>query len=255
MIIVISPAKTLDFESKINTTHYSQASFLKEAGRINAKLRKLRPSDLMQLQGISAKLAEMNAERNRQWHLPFTPENARQAVFAFNGDVYGGLDATSFTEEDLDVAQEKIRILSGLYGLLRPLDLIQPYRLEMGTRFALGSSNDLYAFWRKRISTALGKELSASGRVLLNLASHEYFRAIDPSKIKAKVITPQFLDKKDGQYKMISFFAKRARGLMSRFIVTNRISEPQETKAFDMEGYHFNNYLSTEQEWVFTRER
>ena len=237
MIIVISPAKSLDFDPKTNTEQYTQPLFLNEAAKINAYLKKLKPSDLMRIQSISAKLAQLNAERNLKWEQPFTTGNAKQAILAFNGDVYEGMNAVAFTEEQLGIAQEKIRILSGLYGLLRPLDLIQPYRLEMGTKISFGSYRDLYHFWQKKITTAIHQELKTSGTVLINLASQEYFKAIDRSKIKTAVITPVFLDNKDGQYKIISFFAKKARGLMCRFMITNHISDHEDLKAFDLEGY------------------
>lgn len=254
MITVISPAKTLDFDSKPNTDHYTQPAFLKEAAKINKSLRRLKPSGLMELQGISAKLAQLNAERNQQWKPPFTLENAKQAVLAFNGDVYDGLNAGAMTEDELQMAQEKIRILSGLYGLLRPLDLIQPYRLEMGTPFSFAAYPDLYHFWQQKITKTLNQELKGSGEVLVNLASQEYFKAIDLSKLKARVIYPVFQDQKNGQYKIISFFAKKARGLMCRFMIKNRISDPEELKAFDLEGYHFNNHLSKGDTWIFTRD-
>ncbi|MEN6457241.1 MAG: peroxide stress protein YaaA [Prolixibacteraceae bacterium] len=255
MIIVISPAKSLDFDSKPNTDQYTQPLFLNEAAKINVYLKKLKPSDLIRIQGISAKLAELNAGRNLKWELPFTTQNAKQAILAFNGDVYEGMHAAAFTEEEMEMAQEKIRILSGLYGLLRPLDLIQPYRLEMGTKIRIGSYRDLYHFWQKKITTAINQELQISGPVLINLASQEYFKAIDRKKIKAQVITPVFMDNKDNQYKIISFFAKKARGLMCRFIITNQISGHEDLKAFDLEGYHFNHRLTSGNEWIFTRER
>lgn len=255
MIIVISPAKSLDFDSEAGTEKYTQPVFLKDAAEINACLKTLKPSDLIRLQTISAKLAALNTERNLLWKTPFTPENAKQAVLAFNGDVYEGMNASAFTEEELDIAQEKIRILSGLYGLLRPLDLIQPYRLEMGTKFRFGQYRDLYHFWQGKITAAINQKLKTSGNLLVNLASQEYFKAIDLSKIKGEVITPVFKDYKDGQYKVISFFAKKARGLMCRFIVTNNLSNPEDLKAFDLEGYHFNNQMSKDNNWVFTRDR
>jgi cytoplasmic iron level regulating protein YaaA (DUF328/UPF0246 family) len=255
MITVISPAKSLDFESKATTGTYTQPVFLKEAVKINAHLKKLKPSDLVRLQGISAKLAQLNTERNLRWEPPFTTENAKQAVLAFDGDVYEGMNAGTFTEEELSITQDRIRILSGLYGLLRPLDLIQPYRLEMGTKLRIGQYRDLYYFWQDKITTAINQELKASGHILVNLASQEYFKAIDFSKLKGKVITPIFQDNKNGKYKIISFFAKRARGLMCRFIITNNISDPEDLKAFDLEGYHFNSHLTKDNNWVFTRDR
>ncbi len=255
MIIVVSPAKSLDFDSKTSISQYTQPLFLNEAAKINAQLKKLKPSDLIRIQGISAKLAELNAGRNLTWELPFTTQNARQAILAFNGDVYEGMSARAFSEEELGMAQKKIRILSGLYGLLRPLDLIQPYRLEMGTKIRVGSCRDLYHFWQKKITTAINQELQTSGPVLINLASQEYFKAIDRIKIKAQVVNPVFLENKDGHYKIISFFAKKARGLMCRFVITNQLSDHEDLKAFDLEGYHFNSRLTKDNDWVFTRDR
>ena len=221
MLILISPAKSLDFETKPVTDKYTQPSFLKEARQIQRELKKLSPNDLSDLMRISSKLGELNFERNRKWKTPFNLENAKQAVFAFSGDVYQGLVASDLSEKELDIAQEKIRILSGLYGLLKPLDLIQAYRLEMGTRFGVGGNDDLYGFWRDKITRTLNKELKQSGGPLINLASNEYYKAVDSKKIKAEIISPAFKDLKNGEYKIISFFAKKARGLMSRFIVQN----------------------------------
>ena len=255
MIAVISPAKTLDFETRPSTKTYSQPDFLDEATEINRYLKKLNPPELEHLQGISVKLAELNVHRNRIWQPPFTPDNAKQAVLAFNGDVYEGMDAASFSEEEFQVAQQKIRILSGLYGLLKPLDLIQPYRLEMGTKFGFKSYNDLYEFWQGKITTAVNEAVNGTGGkgILINLASREYFKAINPHKIEGRIITPVFKDHKNGQYKIISFFAKKARGLMCRFIVENKLSDPLDLQAFDLEGYYFNSRLTQGDTWVFTR--
>ncbi len=255
MIAVISPAKTLDFATKPCTKTYSQPAFLPEAAEINKYLKQLGPPELEHLQGISLKLAELNVHRNRIWQPPFSPDNAKQAVLAFNGDVYEGMDASSFSEKEFQVAQKKIRILSGLYGVLKPLDLIQPYRLEMGTKFGFESYSDLYEFWQEKITKAINEEVKgAEGKgILINLASHEYFKAVDTRKIEGKVITPVFKDNKNGQYKIISFFAKKARGLMCRFIVKNKISDPLELQAFDLEGYYFNSHLTKGDTWVFTR--
>ena len=208
---------------------------------------------MIKLQGISKKLANLNVDRNLLWETPFSPENAKQAILAFNGDVYDGINATAFSEEELKIAQEKIRILSGLYGILKPLDLMQAYRLEMGTKLSFGKYENLYKFWQQKITKTLNNELKEKGGVLINLASQEYFKAIDTSKLNAEIITPEFKDNKDGNYKMISFFAKKARGLMCRFIVQNNISNPEELKAFDLNGYYFNNQLSKGNNWVFTR--
>ncbi|WP_299582242.1 peroxide stress protein YaaA [uncultured Sunxiuqinia sp.] len=254
MLILISPAKSLDFESKSVTDKYSQPLFLKEARQINKELRKLSPNDLSQLMSISDKLGELNFERNQTWKTPFTPDNAKQAILAFTGDVYQGLDASHFSERDFEVAQEKIRILSGLYGVLKPLDLIQPYRLEMGTKFGIDGGTNLYEFWQSKISQAINSELKKNTGVLVNLASNEYFKAVDPKKIEGEIISPAFKDLKNGKYKIISFYAKKARGLMSRFIVQNNISNPEDLKAFDLDGYYFNNELSKGKNWVFTRD-
>ncbi len=204
--------------------------------------------------GISASLGNLNYERFQTWHLPFTPENAKQAVLAFNGDVYVGLNAPSLSEEKLQLSQQKLRILSGLYGVLKPLDLIQPYRLEMGTKFGAGKAKDLYSFWSKKITPKVQEAINESGsKILVNLASNEYYKSIDPKKLEAEIVTPAFKDMKNGEYKMISFFAKKARGLMSRFILENNIDNPDDLQAFDYEGYHFNPRLSRPGQPVFTR--
>ncbi|MGQ7868553.1 peroxide stress protein YaaA [Sunxiuqinia sp. sy24] len=254
MLLLISPAKSLDFESKPVTEKYSQPAFLKEARLINKELKKLSPGDLSQLMGISDKLGELNFERNQTWKTPFTPANAKQAVLAFTGDVYQGLDACHFSERDFEVAQEKIRILSGLYGVLKPLDLIQPYRLEMGTKFGVEGEANLYKFWQDKVSKAINEDLQNNSGVLVNLASNEYFKAVDSKKIEGEIISPAFKDLKNGKYKIISFYAKKARGLMSRFIVQNNLSNPEDLKAFDLDGYYFNNELSKGKNWVFTRD-
>jgi hypothetical protein len=228
---------------------------LKEARKINRELKKLSPKDLSGLMDISDSLGELNFMRNKKWKTPFTPENAKQAVLAFTGDVYQGLEAWKFSENEFDVAQEKLRILSGLYGLLKPLDLIQAYRLEMGTKFPVNGSENLYGFWQDKITKAINKELKQAGGPLINLASNEYFKAVDTKKMKAEIISPAFKDLKDGEYKIISFFAKKARGLMSRFIIQNDINNPEDLKAFDSDGYYFNNELSKGKDWVFTRDR
>ncbi len=255
MIAVISPAKSLDFESKPATNKYTEPAHLEDSAIINNRLRSLTESDLIKLMGISAKLATLNVERNHTWQPPFSPENAKQAVLAFNGDVYEGMKAETFSAEQFDFAQNNIRILSGLYGLLRPLDLIQPYRLEMGTKISINGSKDLYEFWKSKLTAELNQQVAANGGVLVNLASTEYFKAIDKSKFKGTIITPEFKDAKDGKYKIISFYAKKARGLMCRFIVENKITNPEDLKAFDLEDYYYNNDLSKGNNWVFTRDK
>ena len=217
-------------------------------------LKKKKPAQLAKLMDISPKLAELNFQRFQAWNPVFTPENSWQSVLMFNGDVYQGLKAETFTASDFEIAQQKLRILSGVYGLLKPLDLIQPYRLEMGTNLSVARKKNLYDFWKTKITAKLNDELSLNDhKLLINLASNEYFSAIDTKKLKARIITPSFKENKDSKYQMVSFFAKRARGLMSRFIIQNNISDPEELKAFDSEGYYFNNQLSGENDWVFTR--
>jgi hypothetical protein len=204
--------------------------------------------------GISDKLAGLNAARFGQWSTPFTPENARPAILAFNGDVYTGLDAQSFKPHDFDFAQQHMRILSGLYGLLQPLDLMQAYRLEMGTKLANSRGNNLYQFWGDIITNELNKALTEQGDdVLINLASNEYFKSVKTKSLNATIITPAFRDWKNGQYKMISFFAKKARGLMARYIIENQLNDVEKLKDFDLAGYQFNSEFSQGNDWVFTR--
>lgn len=252
MKIIISPAKSLDFESPLPTTEFSENVFLKKSETIHKTLKKKKPNQLSELMGISDKLAELNYTRNQEWSLPFSPDNARQAVFAFNGDVYIGLDAYTIAPEKLPVLQEKLRILSGLYGILKPLDLIQPYRLEMGTSITIGKSKNLYEFWKKTLTDAFNKELSKD-ELVVNLASKEYADAIDFKALKGKVIVPEFKDYKDGQLKMISFFAKKARGLMTRYIIDNNCETIEDLKGFDSENYRFDENLSKGNKLVFTR--
>ncbi len=253
MLAVISPAKTLDFESPLATRHFTQPAFLDEACELVDALKKLEPHHLSELMGISAKLGELNAQRYQQWHTPFSPENARQALLAFRGDVYTGLDADSFSDADFQFAQDHLRILSGLYGLLRPLDLIQAYRLEMGTAFPNRHGKDLYAFWGGTVTTAINDCLSDDG-VLVNLASNEYFKSVKPAALNGRVITPQFRDWKNGRYKMISFYAKKARGMMVAYMVKHRLTEPDQLKDFDTAGYRFSPEQSEGDSWVFLRD-
>ncbi len=254
MIIVISPAKSLYEKCPIQFENFTSADFLPEAEKIVSVLKKKKPVQLAKLMDISSKLAEQNFHRFQEWSLPFTPENSWQAVLMFNGDVYQGMKAETFTPTEFDTAQQHLRILSGVYGLLKPLDLIQPYRLEMGTNISIARKKNLYDFWKTKITSRLNLELSETGqKELINLASNEYFSAIDTKKLKARIITPAFKEHKDGQYQMVSFFAKKARGLMSRFIIQNQISDPEEMKAFDLDGYYFNNQISKGDSWVFTR--
>jgi cytoplasmic iron level regulating protein YaaA (DUF328/UPF0246 family) len=254
MLVVVSPAKSLYSHCPISFDVHSYPDFLPEAEKIVSVIKKKKPSQLAELMGISSKLAELNHQRFQAWSLPFTPENSWPAVLMFNGDVYQGLKAETFSAFEFETAQKQLRILSGVYGLLKPLDLIQPYRLEMGTDIAISRKKNLYDFWKAKITAKLNQEFSESGKkVLVNLASNEYFSAIDTKKLKARIITPSFKEHKNGQFQMVSFYAKRARGLMSRFIIQNNISDPEEIKAFDLEGYYFNNGLSKGDNWVFTR--
>ena len=252
MKVLISPAKTLDFDSALPKVEPTQSAFLNQAEAIQSALRKLTPADLKDLMGISDALADLNWKRNQDWQLPFTQENARPAVFAFKGEVYLGLDAYTLSEKALKEGQATLRILSGLYGLLKPLDLIQPYRLEMGKPLAVGDKANLYQIWKPQLAEALNQEM-ASGEVLVNLASKEYFDSIDTKLLKADVITPEFKDFKDDKLKTISFFAKKARGLMTRYILENQLTDVEDLKGFSAEGYGYDANLSTAKKWVFTR--
>lgn len=254
MLHVISPAKTLDFDTPPTTASHTQAQFLEQSQALIEQLRPLSPRQVSELMGISDKLGELNAQRFLNWQLPFTPSNAKQALLAFKGDVYTGMEPETFSEPDLAWAQQRLRILSGLYGLLRPLDLIQPYRLEMGTGFANNRGKNLYQFWGGQLTEQLNRELAqAPEPVLVNLASNEYWGAVQPHQLQGEVITPVFKDAKNGQYKIISFFAKKARGMMSAFIVRNRIERVEQLKEFDTAGYRYNPAMSSAREWVFTR--
>ena len=252
MKLVISPAKSLNFESKLPTTKTTESCFLAESERLNRLLKKKSARSLSKLMKISPALGQLNYERNQEWHLPFTKDNARQAIYAFNGDVYRGLDAYTIPKEKLDKVQDTVRIISGLYGVLKPLDLMQPYRLEMGTKFPVGKNKNLYEFWKKKVTQALNDELE-DDELFLNLASNEYFKAIDTKALKVPVITPVFKEFKDGQYKTIAIFAKLARGLMTRYIIDTNAKTIDDIKGFNYEGYGFDANLSTETELVFTR--
>ncbi len=254
MLMIISPAKTLDYESPLATETHTQPDFLDDACELIDQLKKLEPHQVSNLMSISDKLGQLNAERFQTWHTPFTPDNARQAVLAFKGDVYTGLDAESFSSEDFSFAQKHLRILSGLYGLLKPLDLMQPYRLEMGTRFENTRGKDLYAFWGSKITEALNQLLASDDKVLVNLASNEYFKSVQKKHLDARLVTPQFKDWKNGQYKMISFYAKKARGLMCRYAIQNRITQADDLKGFNLEGYYFSEDQSDNNNWVFLRD-
>jgi hypothetical protein len=252
MKIVISPAKSLNFEKELPTETFSQASFLKEARQVHQVLKQKSPKELSELMAISDKLADLNWQRNQEWKTPFTAKNARPAVYAFDGDVYTGLDAYSIPTSKLETLQNKLRILSGLYGVLKPLDLIQPYRLEMGTKLPVGESKNLYEFWKETVTKALNKELKKD-ELFINLASNEYFSAVDVKALKVPVITPDFKDYKDGKLKMISFFAKKARGMMVRYIIDTNAQTIDDLKGFNYDGYQFDANLSKGNHLVFTR--
>ena len=254
MLMFLSPAKSLDYKTPPHLATYTQPAFLDQSATLIHQLRKLSPADIAHLMDLSDPLATLNFSRYADWCLPFTPDNAKQAVLAFDGDVYDGLAARELSLDDLDFAQKQVRILSGLYGILKPLDLMQPYRLEMGTKFANEGGKDLYAFWGERLLDAINDELAEMPRpVAVNLASEEYFKAAVGRKIKGELIQPVFEDWKNGKYKIISFYAKRARGLMVRFATVNRLSEPEGLKDFDYDGYAFEPSVSDEKSWVFRR--
>ena len=252
MKIIISPAKSLDFESNAKTTVFTQASFLKESSLLNKKLKDLSKSKLSDLMKISPALADLNYERNQNWHQPFSLENSKQAIYAFTGEVFKGIDVNSLAEEKIPLLQSRLRILSGLYGLLKPLDLIQPYRLEMGTKLNVGEVNNLYKFWDSSLADSLNQEMN-EGDLLINLASTEYFKAVPKKVLKNSMITPIFKEFKNGDYKIVMTYAKRARGLMVRYIIENNINTLEELKGFNTEGYLYTESLSSDSELVFTR--
>ena len=252
MKLVLSPAKSLNFESEIPTKITTSACFLKESEHLNKIIKKKSGQELSKLMKISANLGQLNYERNQDWQLPFNASNSRQALFAFSGDVYKGLDAYTIPESKFDKVQNTIRIISGLYGILKPMDLMQPYRLEMGTKFPVGKNKNLYEFWRKKITSALNDELK-DDELLLNLASVEYFKAIDKKVLKVPVINAIFKDFKNGEYKTIAIFAKIARGLMARYVVDSNANHINDIKGFNYGGYGFSETMSTETELVFTR--
>lgn len=254
MLIVLSPAKSLDYETPVVTNTHTLPAFIPEATRLIERLRELSPAQIASLMKISDPLAALNHGRFASWSPKFTRKNARQAVLAFNGDVYEGLDAKTLAPSSLDYAQAHIRILSGLYGVLRPLDLMQPYRLEMGTKLATAAGRDLYAYWGGRVSENLNVALAERrAEALVNLASEEYFKSVKPKLLSAPVVTPVFEEWKDGRYKIISFYAKRARGLMARYAAQNGIVRVRDLQSFDSEGYRFDAKASAEHTWVFRR--
>ncbi len=255
MQIIISPAKSLDFETQVPVQTRSEYRLTNESVTIASELKKKKPEDLATLMKISQKLSDLNYTRFQHWHFPFSDTEAKQALFAFKGDVYTGMDAYSLEEKDIEQAQKQLRILSGLYGLLKPLDLILPYRLEMGTKIAIDKKKSLYEFWGDKITALLNEDIQEyNHKVLINLASNEYYKAIQPKSVTVPIISPEFKDLKNGQYKIISFYAKKARGLMTRFIIQNQLTDPNDLKAFDLDGYYYNNQLSKENKPVFTRD-
>jgi len=256
MLIVISPAKTLDFETAPITKAHTQPEFLKESRQLVKQLKEMTPAEVSSLMRISDKLGAQNFVRFNEWKTPFTLENSKQALLAFKGDVYTGIDAESFSSQDLKFAQKHLRILSGLYGVLRPLDLIQAYRLEMGTSLENKQGRGLYEFWASKLTDKINQDLKASkSKHLINLASNEYFKSLQADDINAEIIVPVFKDYKNGQFKIISFFAKKARGLMSAFIIRNGLKNPQELKAFNVDGYEFYKSESNESNLVFQRKQ
>jgi len=257
MLIVLSPAKSLDYETPARFKTHTLPRFIDRSAALIERLRRLAPQDVADLMDISDKLAVLNVTRYADWSPRFTAANSKQAVLAFNGDVYDGLDAKSLSDDDLAFAQKHVRMLSGLYGLLRPLDRMQPYRLEMGTRLDTEAGKDLYAFWGDDITRLINDDMAAlrheGPATLVNLASEEYFKSVRPKVLKAKIVTPVFEDWKGGRYKIISFHAKRARGTMARYAVTHRVTEPERLKRFADDGYAFDAAASDDARWVFRR--
>ena len=252
MKIIISPAKSLDFESNAPTQLYTQPRFLEQSEKLSKKLKTISKKKLGELMKISDDLAALNYDRNQTWQTPFTVDNAKQAIYAFTGAVFKGIDVASLSEEKIPELQEKLRILSGLYGLLKPLDLIQPYRLEMGTKLPVGSTENLYKFWDHTLVDSLNEEL-ADKELLVNLASTEYFKALPKKALKVPMITPVFKELKNGEYKIVMTYAKTARGLMVRYILDNNIQTIAGLKGFNIDNYRFSEALSTENDLVFTR--
>lgn len=254
VFFILSPAKNLNETEASPVKEFSQPALLEQSVILMERLRELSPQELSALMGVSDKIARLNTERNAAWQPPFAPHNAKQAAYLFNGDVYEGLDAATLEPFQVAWLQRHVGLLSGLYGLLRPLDLIQPYRLEMGTKLANPRGKDLYAFWGGRITELLAQRMAeAQTDVLINLASQEYFKSIQPGKLDGRLITPVFQDEKNGRYKIISFYAKRARGLMLRYAAERELSQPEQLLDFDSEGYAFCAAASSENEWVFRR--
>lgn len=252
MLIVLSPAKSLDLETPPTTSLHSSPDFLDHSAQLIERMRQFSPAEVGSLMGISDALSSLNVARYASWTPQLT--DARQAIMAFNGDVYAGFEARTLQPAQLDYAQSQVRILSGLYGLLRPLDLIHPHRLEMGTRLATSRGKDLYAFWGDTITHALNRTASEqNAKVLVNLASEEYFKSVKPRQLAVPVIAPVFEDWKNGKYKIISFYAKRARGMLARYAAVNQIRDPEQLKQFDVDGYAYVPDASNDSSWVFRR--
>jgi len=254
MIVTLSPSKGQDFEEASLTKKYSKPADIKDSELLIKELRKIRSKELQELMSVSENIADLNVARYKSFTTPFTTRNAKQAIFAFKGDVYAGFDLSSFSEDDYAYAQDHLRILSGLYGCLRPLDLIQPYRLEMKTRLKNARGDNLYQFWDERITKSLNKELKKQQQpVLVNLASNEYFKAVKPKLLEGRLLNINFKETRDGKTRVVAIFAKRARGMMADYIIRNRIEDPQELKKFRLEGYRFNKALSDDKQWTFER--
>lgn len=254
MLVLLSPSKTVNFDIQPPTSHFSIPDFTDEASEIVEKLRKFSPAELQKLMKINSKLAELNASRFLNWQLPFTPENAKPALLVFKGEVFNGITAETLSEEDMLFAKDRLRILSGFYGALRPLDLIQPYRLEMGTKIKINRKKDLYDFWRTKLTKHVIELLKKSKQKhIVNLASDEYFSVLNQRQLNATVVKPVFKDFHNGEYKFITVYGKKARGLMVRFILQNRMEEVEQLKLFDTDGYFYNDQLSEGNNWVFTR--
>ncbi|MBC8258461.1 MAG: peroxide stress protein YaaA [SAR324 cluster bacterium] len=255
MLMLISPAKTLDYETTPTTDSFSVPDYLGQSAELIKVVKHKSEQDLMKLMHVSQKIAELNANRFRQWRLPFTADNAKQAILAFKGDVYNGLEASGLSEKQMTYAQSHLRIISGLYGLLRPLDLMQPYRLEMGLQLKTQKGDSLYQFWGELITDGVNSLLAKQDDpVLINLASKEYFKAVQQDNLDGRLITPVFKDWKNGKYKIISFFAKKARGMMVRYAIDHNVREPEELQNFDYAGYNFSSELSQSDTWVFCRD-
>ncbi len=255
MLALISPAKTLDYETTLPTDQFTLPRLLDHSEILIQDCKKLSATDIAGLMSVSEKIAKLNVDRFQDWQTDFNFSNARQALFAFKGDVYTGLDAYNLTDSNIDFAQDHLRMLSGLYGLLRPLDLMMPYRLEMGTKLANVRGHNLYEFWGQNITNLINEDLAkANSEILVNIASDEYYKSVKESKIEAEIIKPVFLDQKNGKYKVISFYAKKARGLMARYIIENKIEKIADLKSFNTDGYYFDAKSSLKGELVFKRD-